>query len=188
MTTTLVQRRNQTITTAIAQYGQRLFHFIRSRVPSNADAEDVLQDVWFQFSKVIEIEPIEQVSAWLFRVARNRVTDRYRKRRLLLLDDLGPNHEDDRDGWLGEILADDSDDPEIEMLRELFWESLFEALDELPPAQRDVFVLNELEDMTLQQIAEKTDTNVKTIISRKRYAVQHLRKRLKSLYDEFLEF
>ena len=182
MTTTLAEQRDQNITAAIAAYGQRLLNFIRGRVDNQADAEDILQDVWYQFSKVVDVEPIEQVSGWLFRVARNRLTDRYRKKRPVLLDDLGNNE----DGWLTEILLADDGDPETEMLKEMFWDALMQALDELPQAQRDVFVWNELEDETLQQISDRTGTNIKTLISRKRYAVAHLRERLQAIYDEFI--
>ena len=174
----------QNIASVVKEYSQRLFGFIRSRVPTVADAEDVLQDVWYQFSKVVDTEPIEQVSAWLFRVARNRITDRYRKRRENLLDDMAY---EDEDGELSfrDILLEDDHSPETEMLREMFWEALFEALDELPAEQRDVFVWNELEDQTLQEVSDRTGVNIKTLISRKRYAVQHLRKRLQALYNEF---
>ena len=187
MTTALTDQRNRTVTSAIAQYGQRLFKFIRGKVPSNADAEDIIQDVWYQFSKVSGIEPIEQVSGWLFRVARNRVTDRFRKQRPALLDDLGVEGEDGGN-WIREILLADDTNPEFETLKEFFWEALFDALDELPDNQREVFVWNELEDQTFQEIADRTGVNIKTLISRKRYAVQHLRKRLDNLYQEFLEY
>ncbi|MEM7103900.1 MAG: sigma-70 family RNA polymerase sigma factor [Bacteroidota bacterium] len=183
----MAEKRNNTIAGAVKAYGQRLYSFIRSRVSSNADAEDILQDVWFQFSKVVDTQPIEQVSGWLFRVARNRVTDNYRKRKPELLEDLG--HEDEEgDVPFNEILLADNTTPETELLRQLFWENLFEALDELPEKQRDVFVRNELEDQTFQQIADETGENIKTLISRKRYAVKHLRERLQDLYEEFLNF
>ncbi len=188
MNIALTQHRDRTVTTAIADYGERLYRFIRGRVPTTADAEDIIQDVWFQFSKVIETEPIEQVSAWLFRVARNRVTDRYRKKTPLLLDDLSKETDDGTVEWFSEMLVADDRSPDTEMMRELFWEVLFEALEELPEVQRNVFVWNELEDQTLQEIADRTDTNLKTVISRKGYAVKYLRKRLQDLYREFLDY
>ena len=120
-------------------------------------------------------------------MARNRVTDSYRKQKPELLEDLG--HEDeDGDVSFNEILLADNTTPETELLRQLFWENLFEALDELPEKQRDVFVRNELEDQTFQQIADETGENIKTLISRKRYAVKHLRERLQDLYEEFINF
>ncbi|MCB0620258.1 MAG: sigma-70 family RNA polymerase sigma factor [Saprospiraceae bacterium] len=170
------------ITSVVQQYSNRLFGFIRSRVPSTADAEDILQEVWYQFSRVVDTEPIEQVSAWLFRVARNRITDRYRKRREDRLDDLTGEGEE----LFSDILLAEADSPEMDMLREAFWEALFEALEELPENQREVFVWNELEDQTFQEISDRTGVNIKTLISRKRYAVQYLRKRLQSLYEELI--
>ena len=177
----------QNILETIKQYGGKLFGFIRNRVDSHEDAEDVLQDVWQQLSSVVNLEEIEQMSGWLHTVARNKITDRRRKKSPERLDDL--NYETDDGGFdLGEIfLADSNGDPESEYLREIFWQELFAALDELPVAQREVFMWNELEDQTLQQIADKTGQNLKTIISRKGYAVKHLRKRLQTLYDELFD-
>ena len=183
----MAEQREKTITGAMRAYGKRLFQFIRGRVRTNADAEDILQEVWYQFSKVVDTDPIEQVSGWLFRVARNKVTDSYRKQKPELLEDFA--YEDEEGGTLfKEILLADYNTPETEMLREVFWEELFEALDELPQNQRAVFIWNELEDQTFQEIADRTGENIKTLISRKRYAVQHLRKRLETLYKEFLSY
>lgn len=182
----MTQQREKTIQGAVRNYGNRLFRFIRSRVSSNADAEDILQEVWYQFSKVVDMESVEQVGSWLFRVARNKVTDNYRKKRPELLEDLETGDEDNA-SFLDDFLLADAQSPELEDLKELFWEALFEALDELPAAQREVFVKNELEDQTFQEISEETGVNIKTLISRKRYAVQHLRSRLQYLYEDFLE-
>lgn len=175
----------QTISGAVREYGKRLFRFIRGRVDNDADAEDLLQEVWYQFSRVLRVEPIEQVGAWLFRVARNKLTDRYRR---TTPDSLDALVYEDEDGALDfrNILLADNQTPETEYLRELFWEDLMAALDELPEAQRNVFVWNELEDETFQSIADRTGENIKTLISRKRYAVQHLRERLGEFYREFL--
>ena len=178
--------RNIKVGSAVREYGSRLFGFIRNRVSTNADAEDILQEVWYQFSRVVDTQPIEQVSGWLFRVARNRITDNYRKQKPALIEDFA--YEDaDGDTHFKDILLADFSSPEDEDLKEFFWEALFKALDELPQNQRDVFVWYELEDQTFQDISDRTGVNIKTLISRKRYAVQHLRKRLQSLYDEFLE-
>jgi RNA polymerase sigma factor (sigma-70 family) len=174
----------QTIIGAVREYGKRLFGFIRTRVKTDADAEDVLQDVWYQFSRVADTEPIEQISGWLFKVARNRITDQYRKRR----DDSLADYEfedEDGDSYFKDILLATPDTPETEYFRQLFWDELMLALDELPEAQRNVFIWNELEDQTFQEIADRTGDNIKTLISRKRYAVQHLRLRLDTLYQEF---
>lgn len=182
----MTEKRERTIQNAVQNYGQRLFRFIRDRVRTNSDAEDILQDVWYQLSNVVDLEGIEQVSSWLFRVARNRVTDSYRKKKPDLLEDYAYENEEG-DISFREILLADDQTPETEALREAFWEALFDALDELPEHQKNVFVWNELEDKTFQQISDETGINIKTLISRKRYAVQHLRKRLQNLYDDFFE-
>lgn len=182
----MAEQRQNTIQGAVKAYGSRLFQFIRNRVRTNADAEDIAQEVWYQLSKVVDISSIEQVSSWLFRVARNKVVDRYRKQLPASLEDYA--YEDDEgDPLFREILLADDNTPETETLRKLFWEELFEALDELPEKQREVFVWNELEDQTFQEIADRTGENIKTLISRKRYAVKFLRARLETLYEEYLE-
>lgn len=172
-----------TILSTVRRYGSNLFRFIRGRVRSEEEAEDILQDVWVQLSRLSNLEEVESISAWLYQVARNRITDTYRKKGTESLDDLAF---DDEDGNLDfkEILLSDSQSPEDAFFKEIFWDALMQALDELPENQRQVFVWNELEDLTLQEIADKTNQNLKTIISRKRYAVQHLRQRLQALYDE----
>ena len=181
----MAENRERKIGEIINEYSNRLFGFVQKRVPSTADAEDITQEVWYQLSRVVELDAIEQISGWLFRVARNRITDNYRKQKPdLLLDKNFDNDEDDNFDFK-DILMADSVSPEEEDLKEIFWEALFEALDELPENQRNVFVWNELEDQTFQEISDRTGVNIKTLISRKRYAVKHLRERLKSLYDEF---
>jgi RNA polymerase sigma factor (sigma-70 family) len=178
---------NQSIVSAVSSYGKRLFGFIRKKVKSDEDAEDILQEVWYQLSNVVNLGEIEQVSGWLFKVARNKITDSYRKKSTESLEELG--YEDDDGAWnFKDFLLADTSDPETEQLREVFWEELFTALDELPENQRQVFVWNELEDMTLQEIADKTGEKLKTIISRKGYAVKHLRRRLEDVYNDFLNF
>lgn len=176
-------RKQGGITKVVAQYGRALFGFIRARVPSDADAEDLLQDVWAQFSSQPEIEAIEQVSGWLYRVARNKIIDRYRKGSTEALEDMAVENEDGEFNF-GELLLAVEDDPDLRMLRDVFWAELEAALSELPENQRLVFVQNELEDKTLREIAEEQGENIKTIISRKRYAVQHLRERLETIYQE----
>jgi len=161
--------------------------FIRQRVNSDEDAEDILQDVWYQLSSVPELEAIEQIGSWLYRVARNRITDKYRKKKTESLEDRGYEGEEGEFFFKDILLADDGT-PETVYMRELFWEQLTLALDELPENQRQVFVWNELEDLTFQEISERTGENIKTLISRKRYAVQHLRSRLETLYHEFVNY
>ncbi|HEV3249802.1 MAG TPA: sigma-70 family RNA polymerase sigma factor [Puia sp.] len=174
------------ISSVISQFGKRLAGFIRSRVSSEADAEDILQDVWYQLTATVDTEPIEQVNSWLFRVARNKIIDSYRKKKPDSLDDAFFGEEEEGDFSLKDILFDNSRNPEAEHLRNLFWKELREALQELPEEQRNVFVWNELEDVPFKNIAEKTGENISTLISRKRYAVLHLRERLMTLYEEII--
>ncbi|MCP9768615.1 sigma-70 family RNA polymerase sigma factor [Lacihabitans sp. LS3-19] len=174
----------KTIKSTIQAFGKKLFGFIRGKVRSNEDAEDILQDVWYQLSSFGNLEDIENVSAWLYQVARNKVTDRYRKKSTDSLDDYAF---EDADGDLifkEILLLDDSNDPDLALFKETFWKELEKALEELPENQREVFVLNEMEDLTLQQIADLKGEKLKTIISRKGYAVKHLRNRLNYLYEE----
>lgn len=173
--------REEDITESVQNNRNRLFGFIRKRVRSDEDAEDILQEVWFQLSRLISLDEIENLSAWLFRVARNRITDFYRK-----------SSEESYDNWLEgeegmgwrEILFGVPENAIDEMYREIFWETLMKALDELPENQKEAFVRTELEGMKLRELAEQKGESIKTITSRKSYAVKHLRQRLKELYDE----
>jgi len=187
MTITMADQRKQNIIQAVRDYGKRLFYFIRGRVNTDEDAEDILQDVWYQFSNVMNNEPIEQASAWLFRVARNRIIDKYRKHQTVSLEEEFFGDDDEGGFSFREILLADSSTPETEHLRNLFWQKLFTALDELPEEQKQVFIWNELEDVSFNEIAEQTGEKINTLISRKRYAVLHLRKRLEQLFKEIIE-
>ena len=177
--------KNSTTLQAIKAYGKNLLSFIRRRVKTDADAEDILQDVWYQLSAVVNSEPIEQTGAWLYKVATNKITDKYRKRSETLLDDLvfAGGDDDDDEGYQSFLLTE-ATTPETEYLRNLFWEELFTALNELPEAQKQVFIWHELDDVPFEEIAKNTGENVQTLVSRKRYAVLHLRKRLGQLYEE----
>jgi RNA polymerase sigma factor (sigma-70 family) len=172
-------RQGQNIIQAISDYGSRLFGFIRSRVDTEEDAEDILQDVWYQLSSQAKLEDIESISGWLYRVAKNKITDSYRKKRTTRLN------EEDED-WLPDWVATISNSSEARLFEKLFRKTMMDALSELPEAQRNVFIWNELEEITLQEIASREKENIKTIISRKQYAVKHLRKRLEFLYQDFL--
>jgi len=175
----------RSLTSTINAYGKRLFGFIRSRAGSMEDAEDILQEVWLQYSSLPAIEDIESVSGWLYRVARNKLTDLYRKKKTSSIDDaFHENSDDDSNAFKEILLMDVSGNPELAMFKELFWKELFISLDELPENQKQVFILNELEGLTLQEIAHQTGENLKTIISRKGYAVKHLRSKLNYLYNE----
>jgi RNA polymerase sigma factor (sigma-70 family) len=175
--------KQQKIMDAVRDYGKRLSGFIRSRVKSSEDAEDILQDVWVQLSTVLDVEPVGQLSAWLYRVTRNRIIDRQRKYKAELPEIRQFENEEGEMDFGGFFPADDNT-PETEFERAHFREQLFAALNALPQKQREVFVWNELEEMTLQQIADQTGENIKTIISRKRYAVAHLREWFQKLYNE----
>jgi RNA polymerase sigma factor (sigma-70 family) len=181
--------KSKNIVKAITGNGKGLFNFIRRKVASDADAEDILQDVWCQFTNIDDAEEIEQPRSWLFKVAKNKIIDKSRKKTEQFIEDLVYRNEaEEEDVNFADILIPDDDDPESVYLKELFWEELFLALEELPEKQKQVFIWNELEDKTLRQIADETGEKLKTIISRKGYAVKHLRCRLQTLYDEFLGY
>lgn len=181
------EKAKNNIIDTVKKYGSRLFGFIRNRVGSDEDAEDILQDIWYQLSINTKLDEIEQISSWLYRVARNKIIDSYRKKKPSSIDDFVFEDEDGEFNIKDILLVDDFD-AETEYLKELFWDELKRALDELPENQKQVFVWNELEDMTLQEIADKTGQKLKTVISRKGYAVKHLRSKLQTLYNELLNY
>ncbi len=163
---------------------KRLFDFIRRRVRTNEDAEDIMEDVFFQLlSSASVTEPIEKMTSWLFTVARNKVIDWYRKKRPESL----PRDLDDPSLPLNleDILYDPTQNPDQVYARSLVWTELAEALDELPEEQKQVFVMHELEGKSFKEIAEITGEPQNTLLSRKRYAVLYLREQLQELYDEF---
>jgi RNA polymerase sigma factor (sigma-70 family) len=180
--------RKRNITQVITDYSKRLMGFIRKRVNNEADAEDILQDVFYQF--IGNAQPIEQMTAWLFTVARNKIIDRQRKKRPESLEDIFSEEEGEEGSGLNwsEFLFDANDNPEKDYLRTIFWEELNHALNELPEEQKQVFILNELEGVPFKEIAERTGETVNTLLSRKRYAVLHLRNRLSVLKDELLNY
>jgi RNA polymerase sigma factor (sigma-70 family) len=175
--------REQKILAAVRDYGKRLAGFVRRRVSSDEEAEDILQDVWLQLANVADLDPIEKLGSWLYRVARNRITDQYRKKKPLPVSRLigSLTTEDDT---VEDLLFIEPETPEDDVLRRIFWEELFRALDELPEAQKQVFIWNEIEGSTFEELSRQTGENIKTLISRKRYAVKKLRARLTGLRDE----
>ncbi|HZZ74550.1 MAG TPA: sigma-70 family RNA polymerase sigma factor [Puia sp.] len=177
----MTELKANSITAIVKDYRRRLFGFIRKRVTSEADAEDILQDVFYQL--LGNKEPIDQVASWLFTVARNKIIDSKRKKKPLATDFLFSNDEDAEMGEWIEMLMDDSSNPETVYLRNLFQETLKEALDELPEEQRQAFVLNELDGIPFKQISDETQIPLNTLISRKRYAVLYLREKLAVLHD-----
>jgi RNA polymerase sigma factor (sigma-70 family) len=186
ITGSMAEANNHSLTQTIKAYSSRLLSFIRQRISSNEDAEDILQEVFYQFAG--NTEPIEQVTSWLFTVTRNKITDRYRKKELPLIDDLQPatGSEEERFDWQ-DLVPSANDSPETTYLRNLFWEELQLALDELPAEQRDAFIQHEMEDLSFKEISEATGVPVPTLISRKRYAVLFLRERLQGMRDELIE-
>ena len=162
----------------------RLLNFISNRTPTIEDAEDILQDVFYE---LVQSDAIEKTAAWLYRVARNKITDWYRKMKPGRLDDISINYSDDDEVLLlSDIIPSMESSADELILRKLISEELAETLEELPENQREVFVLHELEGRSLKEIAELTGTGIKTVISRKRYAVMYLQERLRSLYEELL--
>ena len=153
----------------------RLRNFIRHRVADPLDAEDILQDVFYELVEANRLlMPIEHVTSWLFRVARNRIIDRFRKKKPESLQ-------------LEELLPSSDAGPELQYVRRLLHDELLSAIDELPEEQRRVFVAHELEGRSFKEIARETGVGMNTLLSRKRYAVLHLRKRLQRVYDEFMK-
>jgi len=184
---TMAVERNKNISNTIKSISSRLFGFIRQRVAIAENAEVILQEVFYQFAG--NTEPIEQATGWLYKVARNKIIDNYRKHKLPLADDVLNGAETDEDSFdWKEMLLPAESTPETEYLRNIFWEELQQALDELPAAQREVFVQNEIEGIAFKDIAVQTGESVATLISRKRYAVLHLRERLSVLKDELLNY
>jgi RNA polymerase sigma factor (sigma-70 family) len=164
---------------------KRLLGYIRNRVPDRVEAEDILQDVFYQLTiGFSDIRRIETLTAWLYKVADNRITDLFRKKKPVRIAYSESAKEDD-DGPLSleEILPPLGSTPEDEEIKELIWETIEETLAELPEEQRDVFVKNEFEDMSFKEISEETGIGINTLISRKRYAVLALRQKLRELYN-----
>jgi len=177
--------RHRRISDVVRGVGQRLARFIRARVSTDEEAEDVLQDVWHQLVVTLDAGPVEQVGAWLYKVARNRIIDRSRKPQNASLEALAAESQEGTDLGIAELLLRDDKTPRTEHLRRRFWEELSASLAELPEPQRSVFVWHELEGLSFEEIAELTGENPNTLLSRKRYAVLHLRARLQSLREEF---
>ncbi|MBS1486883.1 MAG: RNA polymerase sigma factor [Bacteroidetes bacterium] len=166
----------------------KLFGFIRSRVSSAEEAEDILQDVFYQFVAGFEtIESIDRATSWLYSVARNKIIDRYRQNASRPKHsgfELFSDNEEEAPLTLHEILPDFDNSPESILLREALWDEITDALDELPSEQREVFIQNEIEEKGFREIAEETGISINTLLSRKRYAILSLRKRLQKVYDE----
>ena len=181
----MVNTKHNVILTIIKYYSKGLLGFIRKRVDNEADAEDILQDVWYQLSSIINSQPVEQIGGWLYRVATNKIIDKHRKK--------GESswiygEEEEQEEWnLYDQLLKTETTPETEYHDRILWQELFKALEELPSEQRDIFIWHELDQVPYAEISARTGEPVGKLISRKHYAVLHLRKRLKVFYLEFKE-
>jgi len=182
----MMVQQDQQISEAIERERPRLRNFIRRRVPDQSDAEDILQEV---FSELVEayrmMKPLEQVTAWLFRVARNRITDLFRSKKREASTEPAVTTEDGETLQWEDLLPAPDAGPESAYARSVLLEEMDAALDELPEEQREVFVAHEFLGYSFKELAEQTGVSVNTLLSRKRYAVLHLRERLQSIYDDF---
>ncbi len=177
------------ISEIIAGERSRLRNFIRRRVPNEADAEDLLQEVLFEAVEAYRLmEPVQRWSAWMFRVARNRIIDLFRKRRL---EESGSDpvvaSDEGEELLLEAVLPSPDAGPAEAYARSVLVDELAAALDELPPEQREVFIAHEIDGYSFKQMAARTGVSVNTLLSRKRYAVLHLRHRLQAIYNEFVK-
>jgi RNA polymerase sigma factor (sigma-70 family) len=173
------------ISEVVKREQSRLRNFIRRRVPDPRDAEDILQEVFYELVEANRLlMPIEHVTGWLFRVARNRITDLFRKKKPESFSDAAVA-DDEELSQLEDLLPSPDAGPDALYARSVLLDELEFALDELPDEQREVFVGHELEGRTFKQMAAETGVSVNTLLSRKRYAVLHLRERLQSIYHEF---
>jgi RNA polymerase sigma factor (sigma-70 family) len=181
----MARKQDRPIAEVFMQERSRLGSFIRRRVPDPRDAEDILQDV---FAELVEanrlLMPIEHVTGWLFRVARNRVTDLFRRKRPDQLSDATIASDEDERLGLEALLPSADAGPDAVYARRVLLDEITEAIDALPDEQREVFIAHEIDDVSFKELAERTGTSVNTLLSRKRYAVLRLRERLRRIYDE----
>ena len=188
LTKGLMTQQDQRISEAIRRDHSGLRAFIRKRVVDPSDAEDILQDVFYELLEAYRMmKPIEHVTAWMFRVARNRIIDLFRKRSREAPASATSFTEEGEELSLAELLPSPDAGPDAAYARSVLLEALDDALDELPQEQREVFVAHELMGYSFKELAERTGVSVNTLLSRKHYAVLHLRSRLASLYDDFIK-
>jgi RNA polymerase sigma factor (sigma-70 family) len=182
----MMAQQDQQISEAIFREQSRLRNFIRKRVADQGDAEDILQDVFYELVELYRMmKPVEQVTAWMFRVARNRITDLFRRKNREGLRNEPAVTEDGEVRWLEELLPSPDAGPEAAYARSVLAEELDDALDELPDEQREVFIAHELLGYSFKELALQSGVSVNTLLSRKHYAVLHLRQRLQAIYDEY---
>ncbi|PUZ29864.1 RNA polymerase subunit sigma-24 [Chitinophaga parva] len=179
------REQNDRIQATVQQERKRLLQFIRKRVKNVADAEDILQDVFYQFTEYLRLgAQVDSITSWLFAVTRNRITDWFRKKRESTFSDHVKEKDGEESFFLEELLADAGTGADGPMLRKLLLESIMEAIEELPEEQRTVFLQHEVEGKSFKQMSADTGVSVNTLLSRKRYAVLYLRQRLADLYQE----
>jgi RNA polymerase sigma factor (sigma-70 family) len=183
--TEMADAQDQRISETFVREQARLRNFIRRRVPDRADAEDILQDVFYELVEAYRLmKPIEQVGSWLFRVARNRITDLFRKRKPEALLDQQVEMADGEFLMLEDLLPSSDAGPDAAYARAVVLEEIADALDELPEEQRQIFIAHEIEGRSFKELAAETGLSVNTLLSRKHYAVVHLREQLREIYDE----
>ena len=184
----MMLEQDRQISEAVEQQRSRLKSFIGRRVADPSDVEDILQEVFFELVEAYRLmKPVETASAWLLRVARNRIIDQFRKKKPVPLADLNVESEEGEMLALEEFLPSSYAGPEAAYARAVLIEELENALEELPEQQRRVFIEHEIEGRSFKELAAETGVSLNTLLSRKRYAVLHLRQRLQSVYDEFLQ-
>ena len=177
---------NRRILDVVQRERRRLFQFIRRRVDDEGDAEDILQDVFGELTEAYRLmKPVEQAGAWLYRVARNRIIDYFRKKRPTPLGAVSPDANGEESLRLEDLLPSPDAGPEATYARRVLLDELAAALEELPGEQRKVFVAHEIEGRSFRQLADETGLSINTLLSRKHYAVLHLRRRLQAIYNEF---
>jgi RNA polymerase sigma factor (sigma-70 family) len=179
---------NERIQETVRQERKRLLHFIRKRVNNVADAEDILQDVFFQFTEYSRLgSQIDSITAWLFTVTRNKITDWFRKKRESTFSEHTREYDGEETLFLSELIADPGALSDAPMTRKVIAEAIMEAVDELPEDQRIVFLQHEIEGKSFKEMSAETGISVNTLLSRKRYAVLYLRERLAELYKDLLK-
>jgi RNA polymerase sigma factor (sigma-70 family) len=184
----MAAEQNERIQETVRQERKRLLHFIRKRVNNVADAEDILQDVFYQFTEYSRVgSQIDSITAWLFTVTRNKITDWFRKKRESTFSEHTREYDGEETLFLSELIADPGARSDAPMTRKVIAEAIMEAVDELPEDQRFVFLQHEIEGKSFKEMSVETGVSVNTLLSRKRYAVLFLRERLAELYKELLK-
>jgi RNA polymerase sigma factor (sigma-70 family) len=185
---TAMAERDRQLSEIVAEQRGRLRNFIRRRVPDPSDAEDIVQEVFYELVEANRLlMPIEHVTGWLYRVARNRITDLFRKKKPERFSDAAIENEDGEVLQVEDLLPSPDAGPEALYFREVLLDELEFAIDALPDEQREVFIAHEIDGTSFKELSAETGVSVSTLLSRKRYAILHLRERLQNIYDEFVK-